>query len=64
MTILNVMKGQIMELNYYCYVEEDEYTTKDKLPQLNSWSIKNFTGYILVLNLNFSNPMYVSTSTE
>jgi len=64
MTILNALKDSILEVNYYSFVEIDEITTADKIPVLLSWSISNFTSHLLVLELKFSNPLYVSSSTE
>ena len=63
MTILNTLKADILQVNYYCFVEIDEITTSDKIPQLLSWSIKNFTSHLLILDMKFSNPLYVSSST-
>ena len=37
MTILNTLKDGILDVNYYSFVEIDEFTTADKIPVLLSW---------------------------
>lgn len=39
-------------------------TTKSKVPVLYNWFVKSFTNYELVLQLNFTNKIYVSSTTK
>ena len=63
MSVLNLLKEKIIDVSYYSFVEPDEFTPASKVPALKAWSFTNFTSHHLVLQLNFSNPLYVSSST-
>mmetsp|Transcript_2427 Transcript_2427/g.3710 ORF Transcript_2427/g.3710 Transcript_2427/m.3710 type:complete len:159 (-) Transcript_2427:1666-2142(-) len=58
--IINELKGNLIELTYQTEgAKMAEYS--GPIPELEDWAILNFTSYSLVLKLNFSDPLYVST---
>ena len=64
MTVLNYVKNKILKLtftsNMWLFVDEDPKIV-EKIPELVSWEFSSFTSYDLKLQLQFSNPLYVSS---
>jgi hypothetical protein len=61
LTVLNGVKNKLMKVNYYCLIEIDDKTTK---PELVDWLILEFNSYRMVIKMNFSDPIYVSSSAD
>jgi len=59
-TWFNIYKENIINVTYYTNVKPSE-DSKTPIPTLFNWEIKNLTDYNLIIQLNFTDPLYVSS---
>ena len=59
---LNVIKSDILQVDYKCKASLNEQN--ETLPELLDWNFLNFTTEYIIIKLNFSNPIYISTYEE
>ena len=59
LTSLNLIKDNILELKYTSQLSKDN----QNVPKLQNWLFKNFTEWKLILDLNFTNTLYVSSES-
>ena len=61
LTYLNENIDQVIEIEYICLALLDADTEASIIPQLLNYRILVFTNEMLVLKLNYSDPIYVSS---
>jgi len=66
LTSLNQIKEEVLNITYFCNVKPDirKSQLEQKIPVIDDWEILEFTEYALVLKLNFTNKLYVSSAIE
>ena len=64
MTFLNDFKDFILEVNFTSSIEGDVSRLGQNASKLLSWKFINFTQFYLDLEVNFKNPLLVSSFSE
>ena len=55
---MNLMIGDLIFLSYKSRLDDESPI----IPTVKSYSFENFTGFGFILNVSFSDPLYVSNS--
>ena len=66
LTTRSISNSLVFDIRYLCMIDQSQATPSElqKMPKLRNWWVQNFTESEVILKLNFTNPLYVSTGEE
>ena len=57
-SVFELLRKEILNVTYFCRIDPE---TVAQLPEMVDWYVLNFTEYQLILKMNITNMLYVSS---